>query len=150
MGDDIDPVPAAAFDTIEGVVGHLAYVFRTQRVIGRPDCCPRSESGIARDGYGYGAGNIDPRLRTSSGRAQLDTGDAWAHASAGRPCQAAWSGASGKARTDASICAWRELAFQRRDEHQHLVSAQAEYLIRALYQGVTTLDSVDPLRGTAR
>ena len=40
MGDDIDPVPAAAFDTIEGVVGHLAYVFRTQRVIGRPDCCP--------------------------------------------------------------------------------------------------------------
>ena len=33
VGDDVCPVPAAAFDAVEGVVGHLAQVFRTQWVL---------------------------------------------------------------------------------------------------------------------
>lgn len=38
VGDDVDPVPPVALDAVEGIVGHLAQVFRTQWVFGRPDC----------------------------------------------------------------------------------------------------------------
>lgn len=38
MGNDVYPIPAAAFDTVEGVVGHFAQSFRIQWVLGGPDC----------------------------------------------------------------------------------------------------------------
>ena len=37
VGDDVYPIPAAAFDAVEGVVRHLAQEFRTQWVFGGPD-----------------------------------------------------------------------------------------------------------------